>query len=138
LLCKKHLFSNDKEYPYKTAKIEGYPRCTFSSTIARCVLCAIVTIASVYVRGLLASPKQINVTTHSPMVINFLDEDVARNSVTILYKRPDGRTQACRFFEIPFAAQKLNCLAAGDAMLDLSLNDVAIDAEQIRSASHVQ
>ncbi len=90
------------------------------------------------VDALVASPRQTIVTTHSPMVLNYLPDDVATDSVTLLYKRPDGRTQACKFFEIPSAAQKLNCLAAGDAMLDLSLQDVAIEAEQIRSASHVQ
>jgi hypothetical protein len=71
-------------------------------------------------------------------VLNYLRDDVARQSVTLLYKRPVGSTQACRFFDIPSAAQKLGCLAAGDAMLDLSLKDMAIEAEQIRSASHVQ
>ena len=68
---------------------------------------------------------------------HYLEEEVARQSVTLLYKRPDGRTQACRFFDIPSAAEKLNCLAAGDAMLDLSLNDIAIEAEQIRIGNHV-
>ncbi len=94
-------------------------------------------ITELVVDALVASPKQAIVTTHSPMVLNYLEDDVARQSVTLLYKRPDGRTQACRFFEIPSASQKLDCLAAGDAMLDLSLNDMAIEAEQIRSASHV-
>ena len=89
------------------------------------------------VDALVASPKQTIVTTHSPMVLNYLEDEIARQSVTLLYKRPDGRTQACRFFEIPSASQKLSCLAAGDAMLDLSLKDMAIEAEQIRSASHV-
>jgi predicted ATPase len=89
------------------------------------------------VDALVGSTKQIIVTTHSPMVLNYMEDDVARQSVTLLYKRLDGRTQACRFFEIPSAAEKLNCLAAGDAMLDLSLKDIAIEAEQIRSASNV-
>jgi predicted ATPase len=83
------------------------------------------------VDALVASPKQIIVTTHSPMVLNYLRDDVARQSVALLYKRPVGSTQACRFFDIPSAAQKLGCLAAGDAMLDLSLKDMAIEAEQI-------
>ncbi len=90
------------------------------------------------VDALVASPKQIIVTTHSPMVLNYLEDEVARQSVALLYKRPGGRTQACRFFDIPSAAEKLNCLAAGDAMLDLSLKDMAIEAEQMRNASHVQ
>ena len=89
------------------------------------------------VDALVASSRQTIVTTHSPIVLNYLEEEVARQSVTLLYKRPDGRTQACRFFDIPSAAEKLNCLAAGDAMLDLSLNDIAIEAEQIRIGNHV-
>ena len=84
------------------------------------------------VDALVASPKQIIVTTHSPMVLNYLDDEVARQSVIFLYKRPDGITRAVRFFEIPSAAEKLRCLAAGDAMLDLFLADMALEAEQMR------
>lgn len=84
------------------------------------------------VDALVASPKQIIVTTHSPMVLNYLEDEVARQSVIFLYKRPDGITRAVRFFEIPSAAEKLKCLAAGDAMLDLFLSDMALEAEQMR------
>lgn len=84
------------------------------------------------VDALVASPKQIIVTTHSPMVLNYLEDEVARQSVIFLYKRPDGITRAVRFFEIPSAAEKLRCLAAGDAMLDLFLADMASEAEQMR------
>jgi predicted ATPase len=84
------------------------------------------------VDALVDSPKQIIVTTHSPMVLNYLDDEVARKSVIFLYKRPDGITRAVRFFEIPSAAEKLRCLAAGDAMLDLFLADMALEAEQMR------
>lgn len=83
------------------------------------------------VDALVASHKQVIVTTHSPMVLNYLEDEVARRSVIFLYKRPDGMTRAVRFFEIPSAAEKLKCLAAGDAMLDLFLADMALEAEQM-------
>jgi len=88
------------------------------------------------VDALVSSPKQIIVTTHSPMVLNYLEDNIAKESVTLLYKRSDGRTQACKFFDIPSAAKKLSCLAAGDAMLDVSLSDIAQEAEQLRNTNH--
>lgn len=81
------------------------------------------------VDALVASPKQIIVTTHSPMILNYMSDEVAKEAVTLIYKRGDGQTHTTRFFEIPSAAEKLESLAPGDAMLDLYLNDIAKEAE---------
>ena len=85
------------------------------------------------VDALVASPKQIIVTTHSPMVLNYLEDEVAKKAVVLLYKRTDGQTRSARFFELPSAAQKLECLAPGDAMLDVFLQQMAEEAEQLEA-----
>lgn len=85
------------------------------------------------VDALVASPKQIIVTTHSPMVLNYLEDEVAKKAVVLLYKRTDGQTRSARFFELPSAARKLECLAPGDAMLDVYLKQMAEEAEQLEA-----
>ena len=81
------------------------------------------------VSALISSPKQIIVTTHSPMFLNYLDDAVAKESVTLLYKTLDGITHATRFFKIPSVAKKLEALPPGAAMLDMYLQDVAREVE---------
>jgi len=48
-----------------------------------------------------------------------------------VYKRKDGKTRAKKLFEIPSAKIKLEDLAPGEAMVDLYLEKVAVEAEQI-------
>ncbi|WP_022953460.1 AAA family ATPase [Leucothrix mucor] len=84
------------------------------------------------VDALVASPKQIIVTTHSPMILNYMDDETAKKSVILIYKRDDGQTHATRFFDVPSAAEKLESLAPGDAMLDVYLRDIAKEAESQR------
>lgn len=86
------------------------------------------------VDALVASPKQIIVTTHSPMILNYMSDEIAKEAVTLIYKNSHGYTHATRFFHVPSAAKKLASLAPGDAMLDLYLQEVAQEAE----AAHVQ
>ena len=89
-------------------------------------------VAEQIVDALVASPKQIIVTTHSPMILNYMDDEVAKKSVKLIYKRDDGQTHATNFFDVPSAAEKLESLAPGDAMLDLYLRDIAKEAEAKR------
>ena len=84
------------------------------------------------VDALVASPKQIIVTTHSPMILNYMEDEVAKKAVILIYKSDDGQTHATRFFDVPSSAEKLECLAPGDAMLDLHLRDIAKEAEAQR------
>lgn len=81
------------------------------------------------VDALVNSPKQIIVTTHSPMVLNYLVDEVAKESVILLYKRNDGFTRSAHFFALPSPERKLLTLAPGDAMLDVLLNEAALEAE---------
>jgi predicted ATPase len=65
--------------------------------------------------------QQIVVTTHSPMILNYLDDDVARKSVLFVYKTPDGYTRVKPFFEIPGIEEKLSIMGAGEAFVDTDL-----------------
>jgi len=68
--------------------------------------------------------KQVMVTTHSSLVLNYLDDDVARKSVILLYKDSNGHTHATRFFEIPEIQKKLKMLGPGEAMSDTDLTEL--------------
>ena len=73
------------------------------------------------IKKLTTSPHQVLVTTHSPMILNYLDDDLARQSVVFLYKGPDGATRARRFFEIPSISEKLEVMGPGEAFVDTNL-----------------
>lgn len=65
--------------------------------------------------------KQVMVTTHSGLVLNYLDDEIARKSVILLYKDANGHTNATHFFEIPEIKKKLEMLGPGEAMSDTDL-----------------
>jgi predicted ATPase len=81
------------------------------------------------------SPQQTLVTTHSPMVLNYLDEDKAVESVILVYKQKSGMTKAIHLFEIPSVKVKLEELAPGEVMLDIYLEKVADEAEAIEKSN---
>ncbi len=70
---------------------------------------------------LVASLQQIVVTTHSPLILNFLDDELASRAVQFIYKTPQGESRIRRFFEIPRIAEKLNYMGPGDAFVDTDL-----------------
>lgn len=74
---------------------------------------------------LVESPKQIIVTTHSPMVLNYLEDEQAKKSVIFIYKDKEGMTQQCRFFSIAGVEKKLDILGPGEAMVDVNLSELA-------------
>lgn len=92
-------------------------------------------ITEALVDALVHSPKQLLVTTHSPLVLNYLEDDIARQSVLLIYKRPDGVSRAIRLFDVPMAAERLECLSPGESMLDLSLARAAEEAELMAISS---
>lgn len=65
--------------------------------------------------------RQIIVTTHSPVILNYLEDDVAREGVILLYKTPDGRTHCRRYFDVPENERKLRALGPGEIFLDTSI-----------------
>lgn len=70
--------------------------------------------------------KQIMVTTHSALVLNYLDDDVAKDSVVLLSKDGQGYTRAYKFFEIPEIAEKIEYLAPGQVMSQTNLNELRV------------
>ncbi|MBF0428598.1 MAG: AAA family ATPase, partial [Magnetococcales bacterium] len=42
---------------------------------------------------LLNAPQQILVTTHSPLILNYLEDDVARRAALFMYKTPKGQSR---------------------------------------------
>lgn len=73
---------------------------------------------------LVESPHQLLVTTHSPLILNFLDDDVARKAVQFIYKAPLGETRIRPFFEIPRINDKLRTMGPGDAFVDTDLRQL--------------
>jgi len=68
--------------------------------------------------------QQIMVTTHSPMILNYLEDEVAEESVILIYKTPEGLTRNKRFFEIPMLKEKLQIMGPGEAFADTHLVDL--------------
>ena len=68
--------------------------------------------------------KQVIVTTHSPMILNYIPDDVAREAVILLYKPADGRTRCVRFFDLPETQLKLRALGPGEVFVDTKLEDL--------------
>lgn len=100
------------------------------------------------VNALVNSPVQVLVTSHSPMILNYLDDDVAREAVQFVYKNPRGQTRVRRFFELPGIGEKLNYMGPGEAFVDTNLaaltdecvaldaaEDAAKDAEEAAKAA---
>lgn len=70
---------------------------------------------------LVSSSQQIIVTTHSPMILNYMSDDTARQAVQFVYKSPLGATNVRRFFDIPRINEKLAFMGPGEAFVDTSL-----------------
>lgn len=70
---------------------------------------------------LVNAKQQILVTTHNPMILNYLEDDVARESVLFVYKTPEGFTRARQFFSLPGIGEKLDLMGPGEAFVDTDL-----------------
>lgn len=73
------------------------------------------------VDSLVNSSQQILVTTHSPMILNYLEDATARESVQFIYKNDIGETRARPFFSIPRIGEKLDYMGPGEAFVDTDL-----------------
>ena len=78
-------------------------------------------IIEVLVDTLVHSQHQVLVTTHSPLILNYMPDEVARQAVKFLYKAPNGETRIRPFFSVPRIAEKLNTMGPGDAFVDTNL-----------------
>ena len=87
---------------------------------------------------LVASKQQLLVTTHSPLVLNYLEDDVARQAVQLVYRSADGGTRLRRLFDIPRISAKLDAMGPGDALVDTDLRllvqeCLALDQEEAQA-----
>jgi len=87
---------------------------------------------------LLDSPQQVIVTTHSPLILNYLPEDVAKEAVVLLYRNPAGHTKAVRLFDLPSASRKLGLLGPGEVYVDTSIADLVKEAQQLAADAEQQ
>ncbi|MCO6456012.1 MAG: AAA family ATPase [Pirellulaceae bacterium] len=83
---------------------------------------------------LVQAPQQVVITTHSPMILNYLDDATAREGVIYLYKTEQGCTRSIPFFSIPSLAEKLTVMGPGEAFADTNLTELAQEIESITEA----
>lgn len=81
--------------------------------------------------SLVSTPQQVMVTTHSPMILNYLDDQVARDGVIYLYKTDQGQTRAVPFFRIPSMAEKLKVMGPGEVFADTDLTALIDEIVQV-------
>ena len=73
---------------------------------------------------LVGAIPQVLITTHSPMVLNYLEDEVAIEGVIYIYKGKNGATQAMRLFDIPSMREKLTVMGSGEVYEDTSLTQL--------------
>ena len=76
---------------------------------------------------LIGSSRQVVTTTHSPMILNYLDDETATAGVHLIYKTSEGCSQCVRFLSIPSMAEKLEVMGPGEVFIDTNL--VALSEE---------
>ncbi len=76
------------------------------------------------VDDLVEAAPQVLITTHSPMVLNYLEDEVAIEGIIYIYKTPLGATQAKRLFDIPRMREKLTVMGAGEVYEDTLLTQL--------------
>lgn len=73
---------------------------------------------------LIASNHQVMITTHSPMILNYIDDETAAKSVNYIYKTEEGFTKSIPFFSIPSMKEKLELMGAGEVYVDTNLSNL--------------
>jgi len=80
---------------------------------------------------LLQMEQQVFITTHSPLILNFIPDAVALENVILIYKDGRGITRSIRFFDLPHMRERLEFLGPGEVLIDTDL--MALIEQQIRS-----
>jgi ABC-type multidrug transport system ATPase subunit len=81
--------------------------------------------------ALVTTEKQVMLTTHSPMILNYLDDDTAAQGVIYLYKTKEGHTKSIHFFSIPSLKKKLAVMGPGEAFVDTNLTQLAAEIADV-------
>jgi len=83
------------------------------------------------INALTTTHMQVLVTTHSPMILNYLSDDLAKAGVIYLYKTSHGGTRAIPFFSIPSLAKKLEVMGPGEVFVETNLTLLGEEIEQM-------
>ncbi len=79
--------------------------------------------------------QQVLVTTHSPIILNYLDDETAKAGVIYLYRNRQGHTKAIKFFSIPSLQEKLKVMGPGEVFVDTDLPELT---DEIETATEAQ
>ncbi|MDO6527216.1 ATP-binding protein [Motilimonas sp. 1_MG-2023] len=79
------------------------------------------------VDSLVEANTQVIITTHSPMILNYMEDEVAKTGVVYIYKNKAGVTQAIRLFDLPYMLNKLKFMGPGEAYEDTILEDLVTE-----------
>lgn len=91
------------------------------------------------VDSLVEARPQVIVTTHNPVILNYMEDATARESMVYLYKTPAGVTRSIRFFDIPRMAKKLTMMGPGEAYGDTNLSQLnaeIIEGDTTETSGH--
>lgn len=86
------------------------------------------------VQLLLDAKRQVIVTTHSPLVLNYLPDEVAREAVLLLFRNAAGHTKVVRLFDLPSTQKKLSLLGPGEVFVDTHLEALPAEAMALLDA----
>jgi predicted ATPase len=86
------------------------------------------------VQLLLGAERQVIVTTHSPLVLNYLPDEVAKEAVLLLFRNSAGHTKVVRLFDLPSTKKKLTLLGPGEVFVDTHLEALPAEAMALSDA----
>lgn len=87
---------------------------------------------------LIASKHQIMITTHSPMILNYIEDGIAEKSVHYIYKTEEGYTKSIPFFSIPSMKEKLELMGPGEVYVDTNLSELYEEIKLIELANKAE
>jgi len=79
--------------------------------------------------------KQVMVTTHSALVVNFIPDEIAKESLVLLFKDSEGFTKARRFFDLDENRRLLKVLPSGQIMSQSNLVELSEQFAREEAAS---
>lgn len=71
---------------------------------------------------------QTIVTTHSPILLSYLNDEQAHQAVKLLFKDEAGMSRCVPFFDLPTTRKMLDTLYPGEVMLQCDLNNLSKEA----------
>ncbi len=80
---------------------------------------------------LVGARHQVLVTTHSPMILNYMEDEIAIAGIVYLYKNKQGFTRSIKLFEIPSMAEKLKFMGPGEVFADTDLTNLYQEIETL-------